>query len=279
MDTSLRRPAIRHSPRDGCAVDIHGLTRRFDATVAVDHVELAVRAHWVFGLLGANGAGKRTLIKMLTTLLEPSAGSATVAGFDLVRQPHEVRRSIGYVPQMLSADGALTGYENLLLSARLYAVPKAQRKARIDEALELMELSDAAHRLVKTYSGGMVRRLELAQSMLHRPAVLFLDEPTIGLDPMARHIVWQHLRELNATFGMTVLLTTHDMDEADQLCGDIAIMSAGRIAAHGAPQELKATIAVHATMDDVFEHYSGTIDAAGRLQDTVQSRETARRLG
>jgi len=145
-----------------------------------------------------------------------------VAGFDIVAAPHEVRRRIGYVTQMLSADGSLTGYENLLLSARLYSVPRLDRRPRIEQALSFMGLRDSANRLVKTYSGGMVRRLELAQSMLHKPTVLFLDEQTIGLDPVARHEVWKHLNDMNREFGMTILLTTHDMEEADHLCADVA---------------------------------------------------------
>jgi ABC-2 type transport system ATP-binding protein len=216
---------------------------------------------------------------MLTTLLPPTSGSARVAGYDISANPHEVRRSIGYVPQMLSADGALTGRENLLLSARLYGVPGSERRSRIKTALDFMGLADSADRLVKTYSGGMVRRLELAQAMLHKPAVLFLDEPTIGLDPVARHAVWKHLKDLNQEFRMTILLTTHDMEEADHLCADVAILHAGRIAVHGTPSELKARIGGHATLDDVFAQFSGSSSDAGRLTDTADARRVARRLG
>jgi ABC-2 type transport system ATP-binding protein len=231
----------------------------------------------IFGLLGANGAGKTTVIKMLTTLLGPSAGSATVAGFDIVSQAHDVRRRIGYVPQMLSADGALTGYENLLLSARLYGV--AEQRTRIEEALAFMGLSDYAGRLVKTYSGGMVRRLEIAQSMLHRPAVLFLDEPTIGLDPVARRAVWVHLKELNKDYHITILLTTHDMEEADNLCNDVAVMHTGQIAAHGSPEGLKARVGKQATLEDVFTRFSGELEETGRLRDTAETRSSARHRG
>lgn len=263
----------------GIAIDMHQLTLRFGDLVAVDHLDLQVPYGVIFGLLGANGAGKSTTIKMLTTLLKPTAGSAQVAGFDIVSAPHEVRRRIGYVPQMLSADGSLTGHENLLLSARLYSVPAAQRRARIEQALQFMGLSDFADRLVKTYSGGMIRRLELAQSMLHKPTVLFLDEPTIGLDPVARHEVWKHLNDMNREFGMTILLTTHDMEEADRLCADVAMLRAGQLAIHGTPAELKAQIGATATLDDVFAHFSGTMDEAGRLKDTADTRRVARRLG
>jgi len=264
---------------DNVAIDVQGLTLKFGRLTAVDHIDAQVPRGIIFGLLGANGAGKTSTIKMLTTLLEPTSGSARVAGYDIAAAPHEVRRRIGYVPQMLSADGALTGYENLLLSARLYAVPRLERRARIEAALDFMGLAESAHRLVKTYSGGMVRRLELAQAMLHEPAVLFLDEPTIGLDPVARHAVWKHLKDLNQEFGTTILLTTHDMEEADHLCADVAILHAGKMAIHGRPAELKAKIGGPATLDDVFAQFSGAADDAGRLKDTADARRVARRLG
>jgi len=168
------------------SIDIRNLTRRFGDIIAVDHATLAVEQGEIFGLIGPNGAGKSTLIKMLTTLLPPTSGSATVAGFDIARQPAEVRRRIGYVPQLLSADDSLTGYENMLLSARLYGIPQAEREHRIARALARMGLSEVADHLVGHYSGGMIRRLEIAQSLLYHPKVLFLDEPTIGLDPGAR---------------------------------------------------------------------------------------------
>jgi ABC-2 type transport system ATP-binding protein len=177
------------------------LTRRFGEVVAVDRLDLRVSRGAFFGLLGSNGAGKSTTIKMLTTLLPPTSGGATVVGFDVVHQPRQVRRRIGYVPQMLSADSGLTGRENLTLSARLYDLPSGEREARIDEALDFMGLSDFGTRLVKTYSGGMIRRLEIAQALLHRPLVVFLDEPTVGLDPVARHAVWGKLRELRSQLG------------------------------------------------------------------------------
>lgn len=264
---------------DSPAIELNKLTRRYDSVAAVNELNLRVEYGVIFGLLGANGAGKTTTIKMLTTLIRPSAGSATVAGFDIVTAAADVRRHIGYVPQMLSADGALTAYENLLLSARLYAVPADARRERIREALEFMKLTDVAHRLVKTYSGGMIRRLELAQAMLHRPKVLFLDEPTIGLDPVARHSVWERLIELQHQYRMTILLTTHDMEEADSLCGEIAILHAGRLATRGTPAELKAQVGENASMDEVFAHFSGAAEQYARLQDTADTRRVARRLG
>ena len=264
---------------DQCAIDVRGLTLRFDHLTAVDHIDLQVPYGVIFGLLGANGAGKTSTIKMLTTLLPPTSGSARVAGYDICTSAHEVRCRIGYVPQMLSADGALTGYENLLLSARLYGVASNERASRIKTALDFMGLSDSAHQLVKTYSGGMVRRLELAQSMLHKPAVLFLDEPTIGLDPVARHAVWSHLKDLNREFRMTILLTTHDMEEANHLCVDVAILQAGSMAIRGTPSELKAKVGEHATLDDVFAQFSASGNDASRLTDTADVRRVARRLG
>jgi ABC-2 type transport system ATP-binding protein len=256
------------------------LTRRFGSIVAVHHLDLVVAQRAIFGLLGPNGAGKSTTIKMLTTLLPPSSGTARVAGYDIVREPWGVRRQIGYVPQLLSADGALTGYENLLLSARLYDVPRADRRSRIDEALAFMGLEDAGHRLARTYSGGMVRRLELAQAMLHRPVLLFLDEPTIGLDPIARHAVWERLRESRRQFAMSVVITTHDMEEAEALCDTIAIMHGGRVAVQGTAAALRNQLGPGATLDDVFADVAGgSIDEGGSYRDARSTRRTAARLG
>ena len=235
-----------------------GLTRRFGNLTAVNSLDLKVAEGEIFGLLGPNGAGKTTVIKMLTTLLRPTAGKAAVAGFDIRRQPAQVRASIGYVPQLVSVDGALTGYENLLMFAKLYGVPRALRRSRIEEALGFAGLPEVAGREVRGYSGGMVRRLELAMAMLHRPRVLFLDEPTVGLDPVARQAVWQQMRLLVREYGMTIFLTTHFMDEADLLCGRVAVMNLGRVAALGSPAELKRSIGhAGATLDEVFAHFTG----------------------
>jgi ABC-2 type transport system ATP-binding protein len=256
------------------------LTRRFGDLAAVHALSLDVPAGSIFGLLGPNGAGKTTTIKMLTTMLAPSAGRASVAGFDVVRQAVAVRRRIGYVSQMLSADGALTGVENLMLFARLYGIPAEERGERVAGALSFMGLDAARNELVRNFSGGMIRRLEIAQSMMHRPAVLFLDEPTIGLDPAARHTVWQHLHELRRRFGTTIVMTTHDMEEADALCNTIAIMHRGEAVVTGAPAELKRRIGPQATLEDVFLHFAGTggDDGAG-FRDILQTRRTAKRLG
>ena len=261
------------------AVATEGLTRRFNDLVAVDRLDLTIERGAFYGLLGSNGAGKTTVIRMLTTLLPPSSGTARVSGFDIIQRPREVRRRIGYVPQMLSADAGLTGRENLMLSARLYSILRAERKGRIDEALGFMGLAEVANTPVRTYSGGMIRRLEIAQSMLHRPAVLFLDEPTVGLDPRARHAVWDRLRELRSEFGTSMLLTTHDMEEADALCDRVTIMHSGRVAVSGTPQELKAAVGEDATMDDVFvSHTGGAVDGGGTYREVARTRGTARRL-
>ncbi|KIF81658.1 ATP-binding cassette domain-containing protein [Noviherbaspirillum autotrophicum] len=260
------------------------LTRRFGDIVAVDGATFSIAAGETFGLLGRNAAGKSTLIKMLTTLLPPTSGSATVSGFDIVREAAQVRRVIGYVPQALSADGELTGYENLDVFARLYDIPRSARKARIGEGLAFMDLSDAADRLVSTYSGGMIRRLEIAQSMLHRPRLLFLDEPTVGLDPVARDAVWQHIQRLRAEYGMTIFLTTHYMDEAARLCTRVAIMQHGAIVVAGSIDELRASLhqpeGKKITLDDVFAHYTEDhLEAQGDYRDTADTRRTAQRLG
>ncbi|WP_374087120.1 ABC transporter ATP-binding protein [Methylomicrobium lacus] len=265
---------------DKFAIQVSELTRRFGHLTAVDHIELQVPYGEIFGLLGANGAGKSTLIKMLTTLLPPTSGSAEVGGFSIIRSPGQVRRRIGYVSQLLSADGALTGYENLRLSAKLYGLDKAERNVLIGDALEFMGLTDSAHKLVKTYSGGMIRRLELAQAMLHRPAILFLDEPTLGLDPVARHTVWDRLLDLRRDYGMTVLITTHDMEEAETLCDKLAILHKGRISVVGKPVELRAGLGANKTMNDVFAHYAGgLIHDGGTFSAVAQTRRTAHRLG
>ncbi|MFO0761595.1 MAG: ATP-binding cassette domain-containing protein [Byssovorax sp.] len=261
------------------AIEARGLTRRFGELTAVDHLDLRIDAGVVYGLLGSNGAGKTTTIRMLTTLTPPSEGSARVAGFDVAHAAREVRRRIGYVPQLVSSDGGLSGYENLLLSAKLHGIPRAEREARIAAALDFMDLGAAARKLVRGYSGGMIRRLEVAQAMLHEPAVLFLDEPTVGLDPVARHAVWERLRELRGRFGTTILLTTHDMEEADALCDTIGLMHKGKLATEGSPEALKQAVGPEATLDDVFvQTTGGALAEGGNYRDVAATRRTARRL-
>ena len=279
-DTGAATGRAIQVPSSDFAISTCALSRRFGDLVAVDNVSLTVLAGEIFGLIGSNGAGKSTLIKMLTTLLPPSSGTAGVAGFDIIAQAAEVRRSIGYVPQMLSADGALTGYENLLLSARLYVIPRRERAQRIAEALAAMNLTRDADRLVQHYSGGMIRRLEIAQSMLHRPKILVMDEPTVGLDPLARHAVWADIRALRETHRMTILITTHDMEEADELSDRIAVMHHGRIEIIGAPAELKRQVGPEARLDDVFAHYTGLeIEPEGGYRQVRQARRSAREHG
>ena len=266
--------------RTSAVVETFELTRRFGTFTAVDAVCLRVDAGQIFGLIGPNGAGKSTLIKMLTTMLPASSGRALVAGFDITTQASEVRKHIGYVPQLLSADGELTGYENLSLSARLYLIPRAERQTRINESLAMMGLSDVRDRLVRNYSGGMIRRLEIAQSTLHRPSIVFMDEPTEGLDPGGRHAVWNHIRELRSTLGAAVIVTTHYMDEADVLCDEVALIDHGRIRTIGTPAALKAAIGPSATLDDVFLSLTGTIiDSGGDYRDVLQTRRAAREHG
>ncbi len=257
------------------------LTRCFGELIAANKVSIDVAAGEVFGLLGPNGAGKTTMIKMLTTLLPPTSGSARIAGHDIVREAAEVRRAIGYVPQLLSADGALSGYENLDVFARLYDIPRRERGERIRDALAFMDLSEVSDKLLRTYSGGMIRRIEIAQSMLHRPRVLFLDEPTVGLDPTARQAVWDRIGQLRAQYGTTIVLTTHYMDEADRLCDRVAFMHLGKVTAVGTTAALKASVGGDGTtLDDVFAHYTGgTLEEGETFRETARTRRTARRLG
>jgi len=257
------------------------LTRRFEKSTAVDALNISVASGEVFGLLGPNGAGKSTVIKMLTTLLPVSSGKAYLAGYDVTRQPDAVRRVIGYVPQALSADGTLTGYENLLIFSKLYDIPPRRRKQQISEVLEFMGLEDVAHQLVRTFSGGMIRKLEIAQAILHQPQILFLDEPTVGLDPVARTQVWQLVQQLRIEYGTTIFLTTHFLEEADHLCNRVVIMNQGKEIITGSPADLKAAIGKpEATLDDVFIHYAGNQLVSGvSYRETARTRRTTQRLG
>ncbi|HEX8228728.1 MAG TPA: ATP-binding cassette domain-containing protein [Chloroflexia bacterium] len=290
MDVARTNGRGTHSSLEGLAsetteahehiVTTKGLRRRYGAFTAVDGIDLEVRAGEVFGLLGPNGAGKTTTIKMLVTLLPPSAGHAWVGGFDVERQSDNVRRLLGYVPQALSADGNLTGKQNLEVFAKLYDVPRTERRDRIDDALHFMGLSESASKMVSTYSGGMIRRLEIAQTLIHRPRLLFLDEPTIGLDPVARRAVWEHLTTLREQYGTTLFVTTHYMEEAEELCTRIAIMNRGKIVALGVPGALIDAVGAHdATLEDAFAHFTGdSIESGGTYRDVRQARRTAGRL-
>jgi len=221
-------------------IKIRSLVKKYGDHIAVDNLTLDINENEVFGLLGSNGAGKTTIIHMLATLLKPSSGSATVNGYDIVYQPAKVRSSIGIVFQAPSSDDMLTGYENLQLHSMLYSIPRHTRKQRIDEVLKLVGLTERRHDQVKTYSGGMRRRLEIARGLLHKPKVMFLDEPTLGLDPASRETMWKYIQRLVREEKMTVILTTHYMEEADILCDRIGIIDKGRIIALDTPKGLKA---------------------------------------
>ena len=221
------------------AIWAEGLVKRFGETTALNGVDLAVRTGSVFGLLGPNGAGKTTAVRILATLLRPDAGAATVGGYDVLTQAHQVRQLIGLTGQYASVDETLTGAENLLLIGRLLGVPKRDAKARARELLASFHLEEAGDRAAKTYSGGMRRRLDLAASLVGRPRMLYLDEPTTGLDPRARLELWDILRDL-VRGGVTVLLTTQYLDEADALCDEISVIDHGRVIANGTPEDLKA---------------------------------------
>jgi len=224
------------------AIETNQLTKMFNSLTAVDRLDITVESGEIFGLLGPNGAGKTTTISMLCTILKPTSGTARVNGFDIVKEATQVRKSIGIVFQDPSVDDRLTGRENLYMHANLYGVPASEQKSRIDGVLKLVELEDRADDLLRTYSGGMRRRLELARGLIHYPKVLFLDEPTLGLDPQTRDHVWRYIRELKETHDITVVLTTHYMDEADRLCDRIAIMDYGKIIALDTSAQLKETL-------------------------------------
>jgi len=280
QDSTLAPVAATMASRS--AVIFENLTYSFGTHTAVDGVNLRIEPGETFGLLGPNGAGKTTTIRMLATLLKPASGSITVFGVDAASHPMQTRRMIGYVPQLLSADATLTGRENVHLFARLFDVPRNSRAGRVDAALAAMGLADAAQGMVSTFSGGMIRRLELAQALVNAPRLLVLDEPTVGLDAIARADVWAHITRLRESSQMTVLMTTHYMDEADTRCDRVALMHRGTIRATGCPDDLKATLGDGASLDDVFRRYTGgTLDDAqeGNIRDIRRARRAARRLG
>jgi len=224
------------------AVSIQNLTKTYGTLLAVDNLRLEIEEGEVFGLLGPNGAGKTTTLMMLVTLIPPTSGSASVNGFDIVTRAEQVRKSIGVVFQDPSSDETLTGYENLNLHGMLYGMPAVLREQRIEEVLALVGLTQRKDDVMKKYSGGMRRRLELARGLMHHPTILFLDEPTLGLDPQARERIWEYVKNLAEKKNITIILTTHYMEEADRLCNRIAIIDRGKVAALGSPARLKQEI-------------------------------------
>jgi ABC-2 type transport system ATP-binding protein len=227
---------------NGYSIEVEGLAKKFGDLAAVDGVSFTVEHGEVFGFLGPNGAGKTTLIRMLTTLIKPTGGRAKVAGIDVAEKPDMVRHKIGVVPQAMTSDLDLTGHENMDIYGRFYGIPKKERTERIKYLLEMVGLTGRAGDLVATYSGGMRRRLEIVRSLVHRPNILFLDEPTIGLDPQSRHVVWKFLEEFISGDTMTMFLTTHYMEEAEALSDRVAIIDAGKIIVLGTPSELKSRL-------------------------------------
>lgn len=226
----------------GLAITVQHIHKRFNALHAVNDVSFTVNRGEIFGLLGPNGAGKSTLIRMLTTLVPPTEGTAIVAGFDIVKQPNDVRNCIGVIPQNLTSDPELTCAENIGIHARLYGITGARRKQKTEELLAAVKLSDRADALASTLSGGMRRRLEIARGIVHEPEILFLDEPTTGLDPVSRASVWEMISDLRENHGLTLFLTTHYMDEADRLCDRLAIVDKGQVVAMDTPVALKSAV-------------------------------------
>jgi ABC-2 type transport system ATP-binding protein len=246
----------------GKAIVVENLTKTYPRVKAVDGVSFAVETGEVFGLLGPNGAGKTTIIRMLLTLTKPTSGKIFIFDIDGLAHPDRVRQMTGYVPQDVSVDGELTGYENILMYAKLYGVPGKERAGRIKDILNHVGMQERAGDMASTYSGGMMRRLEIAQTLVNRPRVLFLDEPSIGLDPAAERAIWELVRMLRDNYGTTIFLTTHDMNEADTLCDRIGIMERGRLVITGRPSALKDTVG-----GDVLTISSGTPGCAGKLKE------------
>ncbi len=257
------------------AVDARGLVRRFGSTTAVDGVDLSVPRGEIYGFLGPNGAGKTTVVRILCTLLRPTAGRALVGGFDVVEEPERVRVHIGVALQEAALDPRQTGRELLALQGRLYGLTKAEIRRRLDEVLSLVDIGAAIDRLIGTYSGGMRRRLDLAAALVHNPEILFLDEPTTGLDPESRNHVWTEVRRLNAELGMTIFLTTQYLEEADALADRVGIIHQGRLIAEGPPDELKRAVGQDVIVAEVRGHDEGALGALRSL-DAVS---TATRSG
>ena len=260
------------------AIETKNLTKEFNGLIVVNNVSFKVKESEIFGLLGPNGAGKTTMIKILATLSKPTKGEAKVWGFDILKQKDEVRNYIGIVFQEPALDNRLTGFENLDFHARLYGLDSKTRKRRIKEVLNLVELEDKANVIVRNYSGGMQRRLEIARGLMHYPKVLFLDEPTLGLDPQTRHRIWAYILKLNQTEKITIILTTHYMEEADYLCQRVGIIDFGKVVALDSPQNLK-NIFKKPTLEDVFLHFTGRRIRETEANSTEKLKMVRRRFG
>jgi ABC-2 type transport system ATP-binding protein len=262
-------------------ISVANLTKKFKDFTAVDNISFSVKRGEVFAFLGPNGAGKSTTIKMLITLLIPTSGDAIIDSYSVIHHSATVRKIIGYVPQMISVDGTLTAQENLSFIAKLYDISSLERKKRIEGVLSFLNLQEHRHSLARTFSGGMIRKLEIGQAILHRPKVLFLDEPTTGLDPIARKSVWKRLFELRDRFGTTIFFSTHYMEEAEEVSDRIAIMHAGKIAAIGTSFELKKqTKKDNAKLEDAFIFFTKSkIQKRGNLHEIRRVREQERKLG
>jgi ABC-2 type transport system ATP-binding protein len=242
--------------KEGCIICVKNLSKNFRELKAVDNISFEVKRGEIFAFLGPNGAGKSTTIKMLTTLLSPTKGEISMNGFDPVKEPDSVRKTFGIVFQDPSIDDELTAYENMWLHGVLYNVPYDTLKERIEYLMKVVELWDRKDHLVKTFSGGMRRRLEIARGLLHHPAILFLDEPTLGLDPQTRNHIWEHIKMLNKTEGITVFFTTHYMEEAERVADRIAVIDHGKIVATGTSEELRKRTKTH-SLEDAFIALTG----------------------
>ena len=249
------------------AIEINSLSKKFGNNMAVDNISLQINSGEIFGFLGPNGAGKSTTMMILTTLLKPSSGKALVSGFDVFSQAKQVRQIIGYVQQEISVDEYLTGRENLILQARLNHIPKHLVNKRIDELLDLIELKEKQHDAVITYSGGMRKRLDLAGGLLHQPKVLFLDEPTVGLDIQTRRKIWEYIRKIHKEFGMTIFLSTHYMEEADNLCDRIGIIDHGKIQAIDSPQSMKNALGNEVITFTINNHDEKISDLISKVKE------------
>jgi ABC-2 type transport system ATP-binding protein len=257
------------------AILAEDLRKRYKDVQALDGVTFDVRDGEVFGLLGPNGAGKSTTVRVLTTLTKPDAGRAIVAGHDVVRHPNRARGATGYVPQDSGTDREATGRENLLLQGRIYGMRGADLRARVDELLEFVGLSEAADRTVRGYSGGMKRRLDIALGLVHRPSVLFLDEPTTGLDPEARVAMWEEVQRLAHQESLTILLTTHYLEEADQLADRLAIVSRGQVVVEGSPEELKHSLQGELVTVELQDGTGRSEEAVAVIERIEGARETS----